>query len=209
MEIARLSYLQHSLNWTHVLRGTQASESRRHTPAPTSRGEEHHGRSWQMGGSCLWICVLSHFGCVQLSVAPRSVAQQAPLSMGFLPQESWSVLLFPPPGGSSRPRDRTLASCVSGTARQILYHWAPWEALDMRIGKHSWVGISGRVRALELIWYFHRDSAWEHSALSHMKMLRNLKIQPRTKGCLIFFLGMLNSGGQICLCVVGMLEVLT
>ena len=30
--------------------------------------------------------------------------------------------------GSSRPRDETPISCVSCTGRQILYHWATWEA---------------------------------------------------------------------------------
>ena len=30
--------------------------------------------------------------------------------------------------GSSWPRDRTCASCGSCIARQILYHWATWEA---------------------------------------------------------------------------------
>ena len=31
--------------------------------------------------------------------------------------------------GSSRPRGRTHVFCVSCTGRQILYHWATWEAL--------------------------------------------------------------------------------
>ena len=30
--------------------------------------------------------------------------------------------------GSSRPRGRTQVSCVSCFSRQILYHWATWEA---------------------------------------------------------------------------------
>ena len=30
--------------------------------------------------------------------------------------------------GSSQPRDRTRVSCVSCTGRQILYHWATWDA---------------------------------------------------------------------------------
>ena len=38
---------------------------------------------------------LSH---VRLSVTPRTVAHQAPLSMGFSRQEYWSGLLFPSPG---------------------------------------------------------------------------------------------------------------
>ena len=30
--------------------------------------------------------------------------------------------------GSSWPRDQTCVSCVSGIGKQILYHWATWEA---------------------------------------------------------------------------------
>ena len=41
------------------------------------------------------MCVLSQ---VQLFVTPWTVACQAPLSMGFLKQEYWSGLSFPPPG---------------------------------------------------------------------------------------------------------------
>ena len=43
------------------------------------------------------MCVqsLSH---IQLFVTPRTVACQAPLSMGFSRQEYWSGLSFPSPG---------------------------------------------------------------------------------------------------------------
>ena len=34
--------------------------------------------------------------------------------------------------GSSLPRDQTQVSCVSCISRQILYHWATWEALFPR-----------------------------------------------------------------------------
>ena len=44
---------------------------------------------------CLPVCVLS---CVQLFETPWAVARQAPLSMGFFRQESWSELPFPTPG---------------------------------------------------------------------------------------------------------------
>ena len=42
--------------------------------------------------------VLGHFSCVRLSVTPWTVAHQAPLSIGFSRQESWSGLPCPPPG---------------------------------------------------------------------------------------------------------------
>ena len=61
----------------------------------------------------LLLHVLSHFSHVRLFATLWTVARQAPLSMGFSRQEYWSGLLFPSPGGSSRPRDQTRVSCVS------------------------------------------------------------------------------------------------
>ena len=46
---------------------------------------------------------VSHFSHVQLFVAPRTVAHQAPLSMGFSRQQYWSRLPFPTPGGLPDP----------------------------------------------------------------------------------------------------------
>ena len=43
-------------------------------------------------------CVLSCFICVHLCATPRTVARQAPLSMGFSRQEYWSGLPCPPQG---------------------------------------------------------------------------------------------------------------
>ena len=45
-------------------------------------------------------CMLSQ---VPLCAAPRTVAPQAPLSMGFSRQEHWSGLPFPPPGDLPDP----------------------------------------------------------------------------------------------------------
>ena len=42
----------------------------------------------------LYIHVLNHFSCVRLFAMPWTVAQQAPLSMGFISQEDWSGLSF-------------------------------------------------------------------------------------------------------------------
>jgi len=43
------------------------------------------------------LCCLCVISCVPLFATPRTVARQAPLSMGFSRQESWSGLPFPPP----------------------------------------------------------------------------------------------------------------
>ena len=51
--------------------------------------------------------------CVTL-VTPWTVAQQAPLSMGFSRQESWSGLPCPAPLGIFPTRDGTWVSCIAG-----------------------------------------------------------------------------------------------
>ena len=43
-------------------------------------------------------CMLSHFSHVRLFATPWTVAQQAPLSVGFSQLEYWSGLPCPPPG---------------------------------------------------------------------------------------------------------------
>ena len=50
------------------------------------------------------VCILSHFSYVQLLAIPRTIAPQAPLSMGFSRQEYWSGLPCPPPGDLLDPR---------------------------------------------------------------------------------------------------------
>ena len=44
---------------------------------------------------CVFVCVWSHFSHVQLFVSPRTIAHQAPLSMGFSRQEYWGMVCHP------------------------------------------------------------------------------------------------------------------
>ena len=70
------------------------------------------------------LCV---FNCVCRFATPRTVALQAPLSMGFSIKNTrmgYYALLQ----GSSEPRDRTCACCVSCIGRQILYCLSHLEA---------------------------------------------------------------------------------
>ena len=53
--------------------------------------------------TCLIACMLGHFSRVQFFATLWTVACQAPLSMGFSQQESWSELLCLPPGDLSHP----------------------------------------------------------------------------------------------------------
>ena len=48
-------------------------------------------------------CMLSHFCCVPLFATLWTVAHQAPLSMGFSRQESWSKVTCPPPRDLPHP----------------------------------------------------------------------------------------------------------
>ena len=48
-------------------------------------------------------CVLSSFSRVRLFATPWTAPGQAPLSMGFFSQESWSGLPCPPPGDLPSP----------------------------------------------------------------------------------------------------------
>ena len=53
---------------------------------------------------------------------------QTPLSMGFPRQEYFSGLPFHPPGDLPDPGIKPMSPAISCIGRQILYHWATWEA---------------------------------------------------------------------------------
>ena len=56
----------------------------------------------------LTVCVLGH---VRLFVAPRTVAHQAPLSLGFFRQGHWSGLPFPSPMHERKSESEVPQSC--------------------------------------------------------------------------------------------------
>ena len=51
----------------------------------------------------IYVCVLCCFSCVRLFATLWTVAQQAPLSMGFSRQQYWSGLPCPTPGYHPNP----------------------------------------------------------------------------------------------------------
>ena len=57
--------------------------------------------------------------CVQLSMAPWTVAHQAPLSMGFCRQEYWSGLSSPPPGDLPDPGIKPTSPALQADSLQL------------------------------------------------------------------------------------------
>ena len=84
---------------------------------------------------CVCIQFLNH---VWFFVTPRTVAHQAPLSMGFSRQGYWSGLPFPPledlPNLGIKP-----ASPVSPALRWIPYHWAIGESPKIVLKNNKWL----------------------------------------------------------------------
>ena len=76
----------------------------------------------------LWF---SHLSRVQLFATPWTLACLASLPMGFPKQEYLSGLPFPTPGDLPNPevKPASLVFCIS---KQILYHCASWEALNIQ-----------------------------------------------------------------------------
>ena len=72
--------------------------------------------------------VCSVLSCVRLFGTPRSVAHQAPLSMGLLQARILEWVAMPSSRGSSQPRDRTQVSCIAGRFFTI---WATREIQEV------------------------------------------------------------------------------
>ena len=73
-------------------------------------------------------CMLSHFSCVQLCATLLTVAQQAPLSIGFSRQEYWSGLPCPPPGDLPDPGIKPASPMSPALAGRFFTSSTIWEA---------------------------------------------------------------------------------
>ena len=71
------------------------------------------------------MCVLSCSVCNPMDCCPPDSSVHGIFQARIL---EWVAIFFS--RGSSQPRDWTCVSKVSCIGRQILYHWATWEALD-------------------------------------------------------------------------------
>ena len=73
------------------------------------------------------VCKLSRFSCVQLFVILRTVAHQAPLTVGFSRQEYWSRLPCPPPGDLPNPGTEPLSVMSPALAGGLFITNTTWE----------------------------------------------------------------------------------
>jgi len=96
---------------------------------------------------CVLSCSVSH---VRFFATPRTVARQAPLSMGFSRQECWGELPFPLPGILPNLMIKPMSPAAPEFDRQILYHWAnregaflatSWEELTHWKRPWCWEGL--------------------------------------------------------------------
>ena len=72
--------------------------------------------------------VLSHFSHGRLFATPRTVAHQAPLSMGLSRQEYWSGLSYSPPGDLPDPGIELIH--LPALANKFFTTSATWEACN-------------------------------------------------------------------------------
>ena len=84
-------------------------------------------------GAC--VCVLSCFSRVQLCATLWTVAQQAPLSMGFSRQEYWSGLPCPSPGNLPHPGIKLGSLRSPALTGGFFTTNATWEAHEK---EHEW-----------------------------------------------------------------------
>ena len=86
----------------------------------------------------IYVCVLSHFSCIQLCVTLWTVAHQAALSIGFSRQEYWYGLPCPPPGDLPNPGIEPVSLC--------LLHWQMHSWPLVLLGKAGHVPVSVKTK---------------------------------------------------------------
>ena len=83
------------------------------------------------------VCLLSHFGCVQLFVTLWTVACQAPLSLEFSSQEYWSGLPCPPAGDLPDPGIKPTSLMSPALASRFFTTSTTWEVPFSAVLQHK------------------------------------------------------------------------
>ena len=89
-------------------------------------------------------CLLSCFSGVRLFATQRTVAHQAPLSMGFSRQECWSGLPFPPSEDVPDPGMKGASSACPARAGRFFTTCAKGRYTEMT-GRTDWRGLEETV----------------------------------------------------------------
>ena len=95
---------------------------------------------------------------VQLFVTPWTVANQAPLPMGFFRQECWSELPLPSPGEFFLTQESNLGLLH---CRQILYCLSHQESLKIHMFKMCWIWYYFSMSWRPCYYWELRAQAWE------------------------------------------------
>ena len=64
---------------------------------------------------------------IRLSATPRTIARQAPLSLGFSRQECWSGLPCPPPGHLPNPGIKPMSLVSPALAGRVFTTGITWK----------------------------------------------------------------------------------
>ena len=150
-----------------------------------SHSTHHHGkeRSSAANDSHPCACLLSHL--VSDFAAPRTVAHQAPLSLGILQARALAWVAMPSSRGSLQPRDGTFISCLFS----ITSTWEPLGDLVLRRLKRNrptqhflwW----GKHLCISLQVHHERDTAYKikslKTVLSHLSLLKETFVSKTQK----------------------------
>ena len=104
-----------------------------------SMGSQRVGHDWATSvlAKGQMLCVWSLFSHVWLFVTRRTMALQAPLSMGFSRQKYWSGLPCPPPGDLPDPGIEPETHTTHAWAGRFFTTSTTWKAARYMVGSHK------------------------------------------------------------------------
>ena len=92
----------------------------------------------ELNWTCVHMCMLSHFSHVQLFATRRTIARQAPMSMGVSRQKHWSGLPGPPSGDHPNPEIKPVSFMSLAPPGKPLHNYSLQAVENTNISKmHS------------------------------------------------------------------------
>ena len=112
------------------------------------------------------VCMLSCFSRVQLFETLRTIAHQAPLSMGFSRQEYWSGLQCPPPEDLLNPGFEPMSVMSPALAGEFFTTNTSWEAPSSCTSPHHSLSSNKIYTHQPCSWAWRRHSTSWQSGIS-------------------------------------------